>query len=326
MKILLADIGGTNIRLGVADTAHDDCHLAAIESLRCEQFAGVEDALIGYCARHKLQPDALLLAVAAEMAGDIVTITNNDWQFAASAAARCCGAARYMVINDFCAQALAHCDLVLASSAAPHPSRHLLRSGLAKPMTPLLVSGPGTGLGVAAVLPCGDWVAVIEGEGGHVSFAARNDSEKQLLQDLQRRWGHVSAERLVSGPGLEEIYRFLTGQTGRLAPDIGAAALVSTGPDRDAVHFMMTAFATVLANAALSFGAGAGIVIAGGIIPKLAALLPTSGFFERLTDHGRRRPFLTDVPVYLSTDPLAGLRGAHNAAITQSLAHRWQTL
>jgi len=249
---------------------------------------------------------------------------------------------RYMLINDFCAQALAHADLLMprrmpAEAAGPdeiviqqsghpsgHPSgRHIIRAGTARPQTPLLVSGPGTGLGVAALVPVGDDVTVIEGEGGHVSFAARNATEREILHALQKRWGHVSAERVVSGPGLETIYHIMTGKGGRTAAEIGSAAVAGPGADRQAVDVLLTAFATVLANAALSFGAGAGIVIAGGIVPKLGALLPQSGFFDRLGDHGRRSGFLNALPLYLAVDPYAGCRGAFVAANTANLAHRW---
>jgi len=242
---------------------------------------------------------------------------------------------------------LAHADLLMPRPMPPeaagpdeiaiqqsgHPSghlsdhlsgRHIIRAGTARPQTPLLVSGAGTGLGVAALVPVGDDVTVIEGEGGHVSFAARNATEREILHALQKRWGHVSAERVVSGPGLETIYHIMTGKGGRTAAEIGSAAVAGPGADRQAVDVLLTAFATVLANAALSFGAGAGIVIAGGIVPKLGALLQQSGFFDRLGDHGRRSGFLNALPLYLAVDPYAGCRGAFVAANTANLAHRWR--
>ncbi len=323
--IVLADIGGTNIRLAVQDEQIPHSELDAIESLPCSDFASVEQALASYCERRCIRPEALLLAVAADLHGDEVTITNNHWRFQGVSAARACGASRYMLINDFCAQALAHADL-LAPDGAPTRAgaRQIIRHGTPRPQTPLLVSGPGTGLGVAAIMLVGDGVAVIEGEGGHVSFAARHADERSVLDVLQKQWGHVSAERFVSGPGLESIYHVMTGEAGKTAAEIGAAAITADGAARDAVALMQRAFATVLANAALTFGAGSGIVIAGGIMPKLIGLLPTSGFFERLGDHGRRSQFLHELPLYLSVDPYAGLSGAAVAAKTAHLAHRWR--
>jgi glucokinase len=344
--MILADIGGTNIRLAVLQD-QPAAQLELVETLSCQSCFTIEDMLASYQARHNIQAESLVLAVAADMQGDDVTITNNSWRFQGISAARACGVSRYMLINDFCAQALAHADLLMpcpmpAEAAGPdeitiqqsgqqsgHPSghlsgRHIIRAGTARPQTPLLVSGPGTGLGVAALVPVGDDVTVIEGEGGHVSFAARNATEREILNVLQKRWGHVSAERVVSGPGLETIYHIMTGKGGRTAAEIGSAAVAGPGADRQAVDVLLTAFATVLANAALSFGAGAGIVIAGGIVPKLGALLPQSGFFDRLGDHGRRSGFLKALPLYLAVDPYAGCRGAFVAANTANLAHRWR--
>lgn len=336
--MILADIGGTNIRLAVVQDQHANATLEKIEVVSCQSFPTIEEVLTRYLSRHNIRPDSLVLAVAADMQGDDVTITNNSWRFQGISAARACGVSRYMLINDFCAQALAHADLLMprrmpAEAAGPdeitiqqsgHLSgRHIIRAGTVRPQTPLLVSGPGTGLGVAALVPVGDDVTVIEGEGGHVSFAARNATEREILHALQKRWGHVSAERVVSGPGLETIYHIMTGKGGRTAAEIGSAAVAGPGADRQAVDVLLTAFATVLANAALSFGAGAGIVIAGGIVPKLGALLPQSGFFDRLGDHGRRSGFLNALPLYLAVDPYAGCRGAFVAANTANLAHRW---
>ena len=341
--MILADIGGTNMRLAVVQDQHANATLEMIEIVSCQSFPTIEEVLTSYLSRHNIRPDSLVLAVAADMQGDDVTITNNSWRFQGISAARACGVSRYMLINDFCAQALAHADLLMprpmpAEAAGPdeiviqqsghpsgHPSgRHIIRAGTVRPQTPLLVSGPGTGLGVAALVPVGDDVTVIEGEGGHVSFAARNATEREILHALQKRWGHVSAERVVSGPGLETIYHIMTGKGGRTAAEIGSAAVAGPGADRQAVDVLLIAFATVLANAALSFGAGAGIVIAGGIVPKLGALLQQSGFFDRLGDHGRRSGFLSALPLYLAVDPYAGCRGAFVAANTANLAHRWR--
>ena len=328
--MILGDIGGTNIRLAVVQD-QPAAQLELVETLSCQSCPAIEDMLASYQARHNIQAESLVLAVAAEMQGDDVTITNNSWQFQGVSAARSCGVSRYMLINDFVAQALAQADLLMPHSLAPYPfepdeggARHLIRAGVAQPQTPLLVSGPGTGLGVAALVPAGDHLTVIEGEGGHVSFAARNETERNILDAFQKRWGHVSAERVVSGPGLESIYHIITGDGGRTAAEIGVAALAGPGPDRQAVDILLTAFATVLANAALNFGAGAGIVIAGGIVPKLRDLVPKSGFFDRLGDHGRRSRFLNDLPLYLSVDPYAGCRGGIVAANTVALSHRWR--
>jgi len=138
---------------------------------------------------------------------------------------------------------------------------------------------------------------------------------------LEAKFGHVSAERVVSGPGLETIYKIKNGA--RLtAPEIGDGALAGDNKCLKAVNLMFKSFATVVANAALSFGAGSGIVIAGGVVPKLRDLLNQSEFYERLGDHGRRSVFLTKLPIYLSIDKFAGLRGAAMASHSPQLQGR----
>ena len=135
--IVLADIGGTNIRLAVQDEQTPHSGLDAIESLPCSDFAGVEQALASYCERRCIRPQALLLAVAADLHGDDVTITNNHWRFQGVSAARACGASRYMLINDFCAQALAHADLLAPDGAlARGGARQIIRQGTPRPQTP----------------------------------------------------------------------------------------------------------------------------------------------------------------------------------------------
>ena len=131
--------------------------------------------------------------------------------------------------------------------------------------------------------PVGDDVKIIEGEGGHVSYAPRNSTEMHVLRTLQDRFGHVSAERIVSGPGLATIFEIQTGQL-KPAPEIGALALAGDADAVAAVHLMLQSLATVAANAAITLGARAGIVIAGGIVPKLEPLFATSGFFDRFDD------------------------------------------
>ena len=263
----------------------------------------------------------LCLAVAGTVNGAEVDITNNHWQFDAGKLAAAMNLRAYLLINDFTAQAMAHRDLLQNNRSMPVNRRQILRDGTADQTTPLLVIGPGTGLGVAALVPAGDDIQVIEGEGGHVSYAPRNPAEDMVLAHLAKEFGHVSAERIVSGPGLESIYHCQTGDH-KSAPDIGALALAGDAAALSAVRLMLQSLGTVASNAALSLGARAGVVIAGGIAGKLAALLGDSGLIGRFDDHGRRRSYLHALPIYLSIDPLAGLRGAAAAIDNRYLARR----
>ncbi len=319
MTRLIADIGGTSVRL--AHQHGDDDALCDPAVLACADFATVDDAFADYCAKHKLEIDMLCLAVAGPVTGPQVDITNNHWQFDAGKLAAAMNLRAYLLINDFTAQAMAHRDLLQNNRSMPANHRQILRGGTPDHSTPLLVIGPGTGLGVAALVPAGDAVQVIEGEGGHVSYAPRNPAEEIILAHLAKKLGHVSAERIVSGPGLESVYHCQTGNH-RPAPDIGALALAGDEAGLAAVRLMLQSLGTVAANAALSLGARAGVVIAGGIAGKLSALLGDSGLIDRFDDHGRRGPYLHSMPLYLSVDPLAGLRGAAAAIDNRYLARR----
>ena len=319
MSQVLVDIGGTSIRLGWQSEKVEDVKDPV--TYACSDFVAPVDALRQYCDQNQLKVDRVVLAVAAEISGVEVNITNNHWIFDAEELAQELGANEYLLINDFTAQAFSNSAL-LSPKPSINPQHHiLLRKGVQAAGSPLLVAGPGTGLGVAALLPSNSGPMVIEGEGGHVSFAPCNEDERNILEVLAAEIGHVSAERVVSGPGLETIYK-IENDARLAAPEIGDGA--SAGDDKclKAVNLMFKSFATVVANAALSFGAGSGIVIAGGVTPRLRGLLDQSGFYERLGDHGRRSTFLSNLPIYLAIDPYASLRGARHAARSAQLSYR----
>ena len=327
---LVADIGGTSIRLAhsTADMPDGkDATVMDIAHMACADFAHAGDAVGQYCEQHGLHVDAVVMAAAGQINGPVVDITNNHWRFDAGQLAASIGAKSYLLINDFTAQAVAHRGLLDPAYEGGPDDYQILRVGTADYVAPLLVTGPGTGLGVAALVPSGaidggeNSLAVIEGEGGHTSYAPRNGDEVALLAELTARDGHVSTERIVSGPGLEAVYHIQTGQD-LPAPLIGAAALQGDVAACNAVNLMLQSLATAIANMALALGASGGVVIAGGIVPKLADLLPESGFFERLSDHGRRRDFIDNLPLYLALDPYAGLRGAAAAYDNRHLAPR----
>lgn len=319
MSQVLADIGGTSIRLGWQSQQAED--IKGLVTYACSDFATPRDALRQYCEQNQLKVDRVVLAVAAEISGIEVNITNNHWIFNAGELARELGANEYLLINDFTAQAFSNLAL-LGPEPIIIPQHHiLLRKGIRAAGSPLLVTGPGTGLGVAALLPSSSGPMVIEGEGGHVSYAPRDENERNVLAALAAEFGHVSAERVVSGPGLEAIYQ-IKNDAKLAAPEIGAGAIAGDTKCLRSVNLMLKSFATVVANAALSFGAGSGIVIAGGVVPRLRDLLDQSGFYERLEDHGRRSEFIAGLPIYLAIDKFTGLRGAALASCSSQLQSR----
>ncbi|WP_267873672.1 glucokinase [Massilia sp. Se16.2.3] len=168
--------------------------------------------------------------------------------------------------------------------------------------------GPGTGLGVSGVVPAGErWIA-LTGEGGHASFAPCTRDEFLILERLQEQYGHVSAERLLSGAGLEAIHRVLAGN------ELGAAAITGGALSGDAaclrtVETFCGILGSVAGNVALTLGATGGMYIGGGIVPRLGTLFASSPFRRRFEDKGRLSTYLARIPTWVITEPYPALQG-----------------
>lgn len=312
MNYVVSDVGGTNARFAYA--AGPDSPLTDILVMKCADFATIEDALAAYRQQINLDDrlngaglDAVAVAVAAPVNGPQVKLTNNHWQFEKAALRTAVSANRLLVINDFTAQALAQSD------PTAHGNQQLL-GGRPKDDATLLVIGPGTGLGVSALVPTSIGPLAIEGEGGHVSFSPRSRREMDLYEFANAKFGHVTAEHFVSGAGLETIYAFLAKDLASAAiltaPEIGEAAIAEDGLCREAALMMLDILGTVIADNTLLLGAWRGTVIAGGVVPRLAALVPASDFADRIRSIGAASPLMANLPVWLCVDPYAGLRGA----------------
>jgi glucokinase len=322
MTIIAVDVGGTNVRFGIAET--DKGPLTGIKNLICDDFPRIEDAINAYLKTStdtpSLEIDAICIAVAAPVKGDNIDVTNNHWQFSKTALLEYLPITSLLVINDFTAQALAQTNPEASSN-------QLILEGASRVDAPLLVIGAGTGLGAATLIPTNNGYQVIEGEGGHVCFSPRDELEGELYAHLRKTRPYVSAEEVISGPGLERIYRFLCGREGVNpscwhAAHIGSAALREKGLERQAALMLIDALATVVVNNVLTMGCWRGAVIAGGVVPRLARLIPESRFKERFLEVGVMSDALEDVPVWLATDTLVGLDGARKALANPNLASR----
>ena len=321
MNLILADVGGTNARFAVS--SQDDMSLHHITYLRCADFESFEDAFESFLTRLPCggpsDRHVLSLAVAGPVNDQIVDVSNNHWCFGKGQLLERLQLDSLLVINDFTAQALAQHE------AADCHRRQLL-NGVEDASAPLLVIGPGTGLGVSALIPVGDWPLPIEGEGGNIRFAPQTEPERALREYMRRQAVHVVVEHFVSGPGLETIYAFLAERTGAepvlSAERIAEAALRDKGVCRDAVDIMIGILAGTMADHVLTMGCWRGAVIAGGIMPRLAPLIASSPFEQRFRSAGEMSHVLENVPVCLSIDPEAGLNGARAALGNPHLAHR----
>ncbi len=303
---LLADIGGTNARFALQEPGQNT--FADIEVLACADYATLGEAMrayLGKAASRGLDVTGLrqaALAIANPVEEDRVSMTNHHWSFSIEALRDEQALETLLVVNDFAALAM----------SLPHlkeDGRERIGGGLELPNRPIGLIGPGTGLGVSGVIPAdGRWIALAS-EGGHVSFAPANKDEVAILEALWSEYGHVSAERLLSGMGLELIHWALNGE--RIdAPSITGAALDgSSAACRRTVDTFCAILGSVAGNVALTLGATGGMYIGGGIVPRLGKLFTESSFRARFEDKGRLSPYLARIPTYLVTEPYPALHG-----------------
>ena len=324
---LLADIGGTNARFGWL--AGPGAAVSRVQTLPVPDHAGPAEAaavyLLALADQHGAgwhPPRRAAFAVATAVAGDRVVFTNSHWDFSLARVQHALALDSLQVLNDFEALALSLPRLgeqQLRRHAAPAPT--LPRAGM------LAVVGPGTGLGVGAVVATGQGWLALPGEGGHATLAPANALESELLGLLRRQHSHVSAERLLSGLGLPLLYRAL-GQVRGERPDAGAGVGVGVGVGISAEQVVAGAldgsdalagrcidlFCALLGgfagNVALTLGARGGLFIGGGIVPRFADRFFASDFRQRFEAKGRFQAYLAAIPTALITDTLAALDGA----------------
>ena len=295
---LLGDVGGTNARF--AWQAEPGVAPSDIDTLSADAFAGLRDAIRDYLARHrKPVPSACAIGIANPVLGDHVQMTNHHWSFSVSGLQRELGLQRLLVINDFTALALAlpvleSSDLRQVGSGQPVPGETM---GLV---------GPGTGLGVSGLIlgPPGQPAMPLDGEGGHVTLAATDEREDQVVAVLRRRFGHASAERAVSGQGLENVYRALCELDGRPAHTLDAPAITARALGGDAccaevLQLFFSFLGTVAGNLALSLGARGGVYIGGGIVPRLGRAIDHSRFRCSFEQKGRMTGYLASIPTFV---------------------------
>ncbi|MDH3509917.1 MAG: glucokinase [Gammaproteobacteria bacterium] len=291
MSFLLADIGGTNTRCAVT---HSEGKVEKIQSFRNSEFSNPETLLGTYL--HSLavgqRPDQAMLAVAAPIRGDAVNMINIDWQFSVRSLQNQLSLQRLHLLNDFEA---------LARALPEFNDDDLLKigAGAAETDKPKAVLGPGTGLGVAALIPVSSGWQAISGEGGHVSLPPANQEEARIILRVQEQYGHCSAERLLSGPGLSLLHSISHESEIVPAEEIGRLAMQGDRQANASLELFFQLLGSVAANLALTFGAFGGIYIGGGIIPKHADQFAKSGFRERFEAKGRYGDYLRSIATYL---------------------------
>lgn len=304
---LLADIGGTNARFALELS---EAKIEHIEVLACNDYNTIVDAVKVYLS--KVGNPSInfgAFAIANPVVGDWVQMTNHHWAFSIETTRQALNLEVLILINDFTAQAYAISKM---------PSSELIQIGgsSCEIHAPKAVLGPGTGLGVSGLIPChdGSYVA-LAGEGGHTSFAPFDDTEVMIWQYAKKKFGHVSAERFLSGAGLVLIYEALANREGikssKMSPElISEQALSGKSPlCRLTLDIFCAMLGTISSNLALTLGARSGVYLCGGIIPRFIDYFKSSPFRTRFENKGRFDAYLAAIPVYVVLAKYPGIYG-----------------
>ncbi len=308
MQIVAADIGGTHARFALAELRPGERpRLGEMRKYRTRECAGLGEAWAKFERDSGgALPRAAAIAVAAPIEGDVLTFMNSEWRIDRLGLAGDLGLDRLTLLNDF--GAVAHAVSVMAPDelVALCGPGDLPADGITS------VIGPGTGLGVAILDRRGGRVNVIETEAAHIGFCPLDPEEEELSDALTARYGRASVERVVSGPGLIDIYRFLGG--GDWDPNkagaLWEAAIDGADPRAErALSILVRCFGAAAGDIALAHGA-MGVAVTGGLANRIAHRLQSPAFEARFTAKGRYRARMLRTPVRLLTYAEPGLLGA----------------
>jgi len=323
--VLAGDVGGTKTALALFEVDDAGLRLLREAHMASRDYPSLDAALARFLGEHPAaRVDAACVGVAGSVVDGRVVATNLPWAIDERALAAWAGTPRTRLLNDL--EATAHGVIGL-----PPAARHRLQDGVARPGA-IAVIAAGTGLGEAIVVPDSSGRPhVIATEGGHTDFAPRDEREDGLLRWLRARFGSVSYERVLSGPGLVNIYRYLAAVgvapeapavAARLLAEDPAAVITELGLAAQdvlcscALDLFATIYGAEAGNLALKCLATGGVVIAGGIAPRIVARLAEGGFLRAFCDKGRLARLLASIPIDVALDVRAPVLGAAAVALT----------
>jgi glucokinase len=319
---LIADIGGTNARFALLK---GDA-VEAEQVLACADHPTLVAAIDHYLASvgasgAQQRPREAAMAIAGPITGDHIKMTNHVWEFSAATTRQQLALSRLIFMNDFTA-------LAMSLRHLPPGDLESIGGGRAVAGATIALLGPGTGLGVSGLVPAGEHWIPLQGEGGHVTLAVMNEREIAALAQLRQRFSHVSAERVLSGPGLVNLYDALCAVEG-VVPDVVTPrevterALASTCRlSLETVSMFCALLGTMSGNLVLTLGAVGGLYIGGGIVPQLGRFFANSAFRDRFEDKGRYADYLAAVPIYVIRTPLPAFIGLARAFVDPG--PRWE--
>lgn len=302
---LVGDIGGTNARFAIAEPGSPPSNVRKIPTTH---YPGLVEAAQDYLSGVTM-PEEAVLAVAGPVVGDEVAFSNNTWRFSIDDVRKRLGLRKLVVINDLVAHALS----VAALSGEELDS---LKPGTRDRGQPALVIGPGTGLGVAFLLNNAGTMVGIPSEAGHGSFAPTDRVQAEILSHLQAQYGHVSVERVLSGPGLLAIATTLAKMAGQVIDvhdpkDVAARAAAGQCPIcHEAVQVFSSILGSTAGNLALTLLTGGGVFITGGLCRGLRPLLDVEKLIQAFIGKGRLQSYLDHIPIDQILRSHAALLGA----------------
>ena len=316
---LVADAGGTNVRFALVDL--DSGAVRACEKYTSRDYSSIADAARAYLAVQELgaAPEGAMISVAGPVADNAINMTNLGWQFSGRDLSGVLGIAQVRLINDYEAIArsissLKETDLrvIGPSVAAKQGDRETVA-----------IIGPGTGLGVGSYVRVSGNLMPLVTEGGHADFAPTDETEIEILRFQQKKFGHVSYERILSGPGLMNLYEALSDIEGVKSEkleshDITARALADKNAFCGRVLSRFCAIlGSVAGDVALIMGARDGVFLAGGVLPAVADFFASSDFRARFEAKGRFESYMKAIPTRLIVNDNAGLLGAASLLISK---------
>ncbi len=321
--MLAGDIGGTKTNLALASRGDDGAlRLEALRSYPSQQFGSLEEIVARYTSELREPVERACFGVAGPVLGGEATVTNLPWRMSERSLQALLGGIPVRLINDLSALGFAVPELQPEDLVA-------LQVGRPKPGGAIAILAPGTGLGVGYLCWDGQRYRPGASEGGHADLAPGDELQARLLAHLRSEYGHVSWERVLSGPGLHNIYRFLCA-AGAAQPDwvarrleagdpsAGISAIALAGEDLccvQALDLFVTFMGAAAGNLALTFMATGGVYLGGGIPPKILPKLEDGRFLRAFHDKGRLARVLTAIPVHVIRDEQAGLLGAASCAL-----------
>ena len=325
--ILIGDVGGTNARFAIVDSADSDA--SEPEIVRTASFPNIDDAIHAILDGIENRPNSAVIAIAGPVDGDEIELTNCPWVVRPKAMFGSLGLSDIVVLNDFEAQALAVVALGI---------EHMEKIGEGEPEqgAARVVLGPGTGLGVAGLIHSGGRWIPVPGEGGHMDIGPRTDRDRQIFPHLEPIEGRISGEQILCGRGLVNAYRAVAiadGKTPRFTTpaEVTAAALERTDAvAEEALAFFVTCLGRTAGDLALVFKSQGGVFLTGGIAQKIVPALRESNFREAFNDKAPHTEMMSGMPVYVITHPLGALAGLASYARTPRLfgvetrGRRWQ--